>query len=366
MHSGNIKDYIRELQQATDKITSWLNELQNRAYEIDLFFEKGDLLQAALTPDEAYAVISQLAKQLFPTEAGALYLRSTAQSQDRIEAVATWGSFTPDDSGFAADECWALRSGRVHLVNASSPEALCKHVNSSPGSSLCVPMMAHGEGLGVLHLRSGGSRGRRQTDDAKGRLSEAKQRLAVAVAGHIAMAIANLRLRELLSNQANRDSLTGLYNRRYLGEAITRELRRAARHKRPLGIIMFDIDHFKKFNERFTHLGADLLLRALGKMLQESFCRREGDLACRYGGEEFVLVLAEAPLDVTQRRAEELRKEAKRLNLRYEGKRLGRVTLSLGVAVFPEHGITADVLIRAADTALFRAKNGGRDRVEIA
>lgn len=363
MHSSTTQDCIRELQQVTGKVTGWLAELQSRVHEIDYFYHKGDLLQAAITHEEAYAVISQLAKQLFPAESGALYLRPNTPGQDRIEAVATWGTFAHDESGFGTDECWALRGGRVHLVEASSPEARCGHVNSSAmGSSLCVPMIAHGEALGVLHLRSN-NRGRAQADDG---MSDAKQRLAIAVAGHIAMAISNLRLRELLASQANRDPLTGLYNRRFLHESITREVRRAARSKRPVGLILFDIDHFKQINTDYTHVGGDAILRALGALLSEKYSRREGDIACRFGGEEFALVLPEASVDVTRKRAEDLREETKSLSVFCEDKPLRRITLSLGVAVFPEHGSTYEALIREADAALFRAKNGGRDRVEVA
>jgi diguanylate cyclase (GGDEF)-like protein len=127
-----------------------------------------------------------------------------------------------------------------------------------------------------------------------------------------------------------------------------------------------NIDHFSKYNSDFGHPGVDALLRALGKLLHENFCRREGDIACRWAGDEFALVLPEAPLDVTRTRAEDLREKVKRLNVRYEDKSLGELTISLGVAVFPEHGSSAEALIKGVDAALYRAKNGGRDRVEIA
>src|SRR5262245_7467466 len=215
MTHTELKDHIQKLKHATDKITSWLGELDDRACEIDLFYQRGNLLQAAIDLTEAYAVITELAKQLFPTEAGALYLRNTSQLHDRIEPVAAWPASLREKNGFTPDDCWALKSGRPHLVEADSPGPICNHVHASAKSNyLCVPMIAHGEALGVLHLRVG-AQGRNQSNPHRARLSEAKVRLTIALAGHIALAIANLRLRDMLSNQATRDPLTGLYNRRY-------------------------------------------------------------------------------------------------------------------------------------------------------
>jgi diguanylate cyclase (GGDEF)-like protein len=370
MTHGGLKDYIRELQQATNKITDWLSELEERALEIDYFFRKGNLLQAAHTLEEACAVITELAKQLFPTEAGALYLRASGQGQESFEPVAVWPGSRREIKDFELDDCWALKSGRLHFVDGASHGPVCKHVHhSSLSSYLCVPMIAFGEALGVLYLRS--PHGRGQATANGDRLPEAKQQLAAAVAGHIALAIANMRLHEELNNQVIRDPLTGLFNRRYLDEALARELRRADRrradrHESPVGIIMLDIDHFKRFNTDYTHPGGDALLRALGKFLGENFCRREGDFACRYGGEEFALVMPGASLEDTRRRAEQLRKEVKRLKVRYEESFLRPVSLSLGVAAYPSHGLAPEVLSKAAATALMQAKKGGRDRVVVA
>jgi diguanylate cyclase (GGDEF)-like protein len=167
----------------------------------------------------------------------------------------------------------------------------------------------------------------------------------------------------LLKQQAIRDGLTGLHNRRYLDETLPRELQRAERQKQPVGIIMLDIDHFKRFNDTYGHDAGDTLLRAVGAVLQEH--TRGDDIVCRYGGEEFMLVLPGASLAATQQRAEELRTEVQALMVEHGGQALAQVTVSLGVAGFPAHGTTADSLIRAADQALYQAKRGGRNRVEV-
>jgi diguanylate cyclase (GGDEF)-like protein len=174
----------------------------------------------------------------------------------------------------------------------------------------------------------------------------------------------NLKLQRTLRVQAVRDPLTRLFNRRYLEETFERELRRAERRRKPLGVIMLDLDHFKVFNDTFGHAAGDALLRVLGQFLV-SRSRRE-DVACRYGGEEFVLIFPDAPLETTTKRAKQLREEARSLQVQHHGHPLGNVTISVGVAGFPEHGSTTATLLRAADEALYRAKTEGRDRVEVA
>jgi diguanylate cyclase (GGDEF)-like protein len=219
-------------------------------------------------------------------------------------------------------------------------------------------MMAQGEALGILHIQGG--------RDAQGRpegLEDSKQQLAMTLAEQIGLALANLKLRETLRVQSIRDPLTGMYNRRYMEESLERELRRAARNYRPLGAIMLDLDHFKRYNDTFGHDAGDSVLREFGNFLQTRV--REEDIACRFGGEEFVLILPDASLEVTRQRADQLREGVKRLQLQHRGQGLGPVTASLGVAVFPEHGANSDDLFRAADEALFQAKAQGRDRVVI-
>jgi diguanylate cyclase (GGDEF)-like protein len=178
------------------------------------------------------------------------------------------------------------------------------------------------------------------------------------------MALTNLKLREKLRTQSVRDPLTGLFNRRYMEETLERELRRAERKAVPVGIIMLDLDHFKTFNDSFGHLGGDALLRSVGEFVQARF-RRE-DVVCRYGGDEFAIILPETSLEATGQRAEQLREEIKTLQVQYRGKPLSGITLSAGLAAFPEHGTALDNLMQSADTALYRAKIEGRDRVVTA
>jgi len=269
--------------------------------------------------------------------------------------VAVWGDTSLGERVFAPDDCWALRRGRIHWVEDTRTGLLCKHLHRpSPPGYLCVPMMAQSEALGVLHLS--------QAEDSC--MTESKQRLAVTMAEHIAMALSNLKLHETLRSQSIRDPLTGLFNRRFMEESLELELRRASRNQRPLGVIMTDLDHFKHFNDTFGHEAGDTLLRELGALMQTNI--RGEDIACRYGGEEFTLIMPEGSLEVTRQRADFLREAIKHLDIQHRGQPLGRITASMGVAVFPEHGRTGKGLLEAADSALYWSKNEGRDRVTTA
>ena len=168
------------------------------------------------------------------------------------------------------------------------------------------------------------------------------------------------RLRELSVH----DPLTGLFNRRYLEETLILEMVRAARKGYPIGIIMADIDHFKRFNDTHGHAAGDAVLVRVGSFLRTHV--RASDVACRYGGEEFILILPEASQEITQLRAENMLQDIKKIRVQFEDQTLEPVTLSLGIAGFPEHGETIDTLIGAVDRALYRAKRDGRDRVTVA
>jgi diguanylate cyclase (GGDEF)-like protein len=218
-----------------------------------------------------------------------------------------------------------------------------------------------GEALGIVSLQM--TRDRQQQGSATSSLGEAERRLAALLAKQGALAIWNLKLRESLHNQSICDSLTGLFNRRYMEESLEREFSRANRGKTSVAIVMMDLDHFKRFNDTFGHQAGDTLLRALGDLLKRN--TRGQDIACRYGGEEFALVLTDSSLDGAYKRAEILRQQVKQLSVEYEGQLLGAVSISMGVALFPDHGTTMGDVLRASDQALYTAKREGRDRVSM-
>jgi diguanylate cyclase (GGDEF)-like protein len=183
------------------------------------------------------------------------------------------------------------------------------------------------------------------------------------VAEFVALALSNLNLRDSLRSQAIRDPLTGLFNRRYMEETLEREVRRASRHKTAVGVIMFDVDKLKPVNDRFGHDAGDSLLKSVGGELLRLF--RGEDVACRFGGDEFTIVLPEASLADVWRRAEQMRDAVKHLDVSYEGSKLGPVTLSIGVAAYPDHGQTGERVLLSCDAAAYAAKAEGGDRIMV-
>lgn len=351
----DLKQAEDSLLEANEQLHLRVRELQRRNRDIILLNRMGEFLQSCLTTSDVYATVEQFASQLFAHQNGALYIMQPASQM--VEAVARWGPPPSIEPMFASEECWALRRGRSHVMGRSLTGPRCQHIRTrQPPFTLCIPLIAQSKILGTLHLRSDLA----DSDEAEDRWIQ----LATMMTEQVAMALANLHLREQLQEQAIRDALTGLYNRRYLDDALVRELHRASRRHYSVGVIMLDIDHFKKFNDRYGHDAGDTMLTAVGEFLQ-SHIRRE-DIACRYGGEEFTLILPDTSLLDSWKRAEELLIEGREIQVRYKGRSLGSITLSFGVASYPENGRTADEVVRVADMALLQAKESGRDRVVVA
>jgi len=331
--------------------------LEQHNQENVLLGEMSNLLQVCRTVDEAYPIIARYTQLLIPVASGALYL--VREVDVPVERVAAWGDAPPAEAELAINECWALRRSRLHLVSNSGRDLNCAHIKPPlPPSYLCTPLVAQGETIGLLHLRfAKGEIANRQVN------LEDCQRLSLMIGEHIALALSNLSLRDRLRSQAIRDPLTGLFNRRYMEETLDREIRRAVRHTIPISLLMFDIDHLKRVNDTFGHDAGDAALKALGNLMLKTF--RGEDVPCRFGGDEFTVILPEATVSDAFRRAEQFREAFKRLELEHEGKYLGPVTLSLGIAAYPDHGSSVERLLQVADAAAYAAKAQGRDRVMI-
>ena len=323
-------------------------EMERREKKLRVLNEMADLLQASLNLKEAYAIVDQKVEQLLPGLVGDL---SLMKDGDFLERTVRWGA-PSGRSMFAPEDCWALRRGRPYHVGDTSRHPACAHIAPEAQDSFCVPLVAHGETLGVLHL------------EGSGRLPETHRALALSAGKQIALALANIQLRDSLRAKSIRDPLTGLFNRRYMNETLHREIHRARREDRSIAILIADIDHFKNFNDTYGHEAGDRVLQTLAEYLQTQ--ARKEDIVCRWGGEEFVWVQLGADLQNGRLRAEEIRRGVQELTLDYEGHDLGPVTLSVGVASFPLHGASEETVMRAADAALYRAKDRGRNRVVVA
>jgi diguanylate cyclase (GGDEF)-like protein/PAS domain S-box-containing protein len=349
------KEAEAESKWLNEKLNISVNELQQRTNELSKLREMADLVQSCTGLEEAYRIVGDFAQQLFSASSGAVYaLNST---RNLVEATTVWGDISAAEEVFDPEDCWALRRTKINLVDTSHSTLKCAHVKgTTQGGYLCLPLSAQGETFGILHLRDTAAKG---VERLSGRAN-----LIELFAEQIALALGNLKLRETLRSQSIRDPLTGLFNRRYLEETLAREERRAIRANMPIGLIMFDVDHFKRLNDTHGHDAGDAVLRTLGSLLQTHV--REGDIACRYGGEEFVIALPGASLAITRERANELRKLTEKLTSFIPGRSIDKVTISLGAAAYPNHGATWQEVIQAADKALYKAKQGGRNRVEAA
>jgi diguanylate cyclase (GGDEF)-like protein/PAS domain S-box-containing protein len=337
------------LQDTNRRLADWISELDQRKREISLLSEMGDMLRACRSPEEAYGVIEPMVSQLFPLESGSVSFITPGTSL--VETVASWGA-PIGQRLFSVDDCWALRRGRPHLVEQGRKGLVCKHLRESADASayICVPMMAHGELLGLLNMAIA----------EKGRSLETRQRFVMTVTEHIALAIANLKLRETLRSQSTRDPLTGLFNRSYMEEFLEREMRRANRRRHPIAFIVLDLDDFKKFNDTYGHDAGDTVMRQVANTLQRH--SRPDGIACRHGV-EFILILPTASLFDAAQRADLIRAQIGDLEIQHHKTRFGNVTISGGVAIFPEHGPNVTGALQAAGTALYHAKTQGRNRI---
>jgi diguanylate cyclase (GGDEF)-like protein len=261
------------------------------------------------------------------------------------------------------DDCWGLRRGRTYTFGENEIDFPCTHVGSPiPGHYCCIPILAHGETIGLLHLEFGRNEAGRGVTSSKEAVAE-RRRLGLVCAEQISLAIANAKLRDQLRDQSIRDALTGMFNRRYMLETCRREFSRATRAGQSVSILSMDIDHFKKFNDNHGHDAGDTVLRAVADCLKASF--RDEDVPCRFGGEEFVAILPGTTAQAAAHKAEQVRARIEALVVRYLDGNLPRITISIGVATFPQSGDNPQAVMKAADEALYRAKDGGRNQIQL-
>lgn len=323
-----------------------------RVEDVRQLKQVGELLQSCQTLAEAADVVRISCQSIFPGSSGALYLAG-----DSGFSQITWWGTDIQQREMQADCCWSIRRGKAHFYAGAGLGLQCSHLQNASGSLLCIPLLARGDVVGVLSLQPD-----LQQQEPEQWLAQA-QESAASLAEQLALALVNIRLRDSLQEQSLRDALTGLYNRRFIEASFANELGRAVRAGQPVALLMLDIDHFKRLNDDFGHAVGDEALKALAGLLQGLF--RGSDLACRYGGEEFVVLLPGASLEIAAQRAEQLRAQCAGLQLVAAGQMLG-FTLSVGVAACTDDSTTLDALLLQADQALYRAKEQGRNRVLVA
>lgn len=339
-----------KMRQLNEKTMETLNELKLLEHDESLLNKLNRSLQICITAEEAYPRINLIAQDLFPDLSGGLSIYNSVSKQ--METEVQWGKEKLLPDKFLPIDCFSIREATTNVVDDPNKSVPCSHYQTPPqGGYMALPLTVQNELIGVIHLWA--------PKDKK--LTQHQQDIANSFGNIVKLAIANINLRVSLSELSLHDPLTNLYNRRYLNEILSRELILIARENRTLCVAMLDIDNFKNFNDTYSHLAGDELLKAIGKLLKNSF--RESDFCVRFGGEEFVIVLLNITINNAVNKMEELREKIKNITIYFKGKPLNHITISIGIAEALKDGASIEEIIKAADHALYAAKQAGKDRV---
>ncbi|MCL6269575.1 diguanylate cyclase [Sansalvadorimonas sp. 2012CJ34-2] len=338
--------------QASVERSALEGEVKERTHELSLMQRLGSLMSACTTVEGAANVVHPIANHLLPgCTGGAITLIKS--SRNRLDLLTQWGEQWKGSERFEPSDCWSLLKGHTHYSFEDGLEIHCAHsANKEDDFQVCIPLVAQGETLGVLHL-SYENHEELEANNAK----------AEAMAEQIGLALANMRLREDLRQQAIRDPLTGLFNRRHMMEFLEQRIYNTETQSAPLSVMMIDLDHFKRFNDTFGHDAGDYVLKQVSMELKQA--TRETDLVCRYGGEEICIICPDSSLEETAELGRALVARIAGQGMQFNGQSLGNVTISLGVATRQNIDTSVDLLLKDADNALYEAKEQGRNRVIV-
>jgi len=335
---------VRQAEQQRDLFT----KAEKTKLQIEELFAMTDMLQAAEDHEDAGAVLMATARRLLPQFGGALYVFNN--SRDRLDLAKSWNgseAFQPLPT-LLPSSCWALKRGKPHINDARTDTLCCMHESGS-AATVEVPMMARGQVHGLLVLAM-------EAEDAFDQLHGVR-RVARALADSMSLALSNIALREKLRTQSLRDPLTGLYNRRYMEDALERYISLGERNGSATTVLMLDLDNFKRLNDEHGHAKGDAVLRDVASQIVTAL--RPSDVVARYGGEELIVILPNCGLEDAADKAEMLR-------LRVEGLSDSHgvpISASFGVATVPETSTSAADVVPMADAALYRAKKAGKNCV---
>ena len=346
---------------AEEELMLLKQQLNRYNHEMSVVNEFSSYLQACHSLTETYPVIRHYMDKLFPNWSGSLYLFN--DEKILAESVLTWGDQANKNANIVTNnDCWALRRGKEHISLEGNYRLNCNHVGDDTGGYICMPINRRNDLLGMIHIEYSGDMVF-ETDEAKHHYFESCQTLLSTTVDNLSSSIAGLKLRETLKQQAIRDPLTSLYNQRYMKESLERSIAQQTRSGEGIGVIMIDIDHFKKINDTYGHAAGDLVLTEFARVASESF--RESDIVCRYGGEEFVVIMAPATQEQVMKRATDFCHKLRTLNMQCDGVALPNITASFGVSHMSEKFEKPAAMLKMADTALYEAKSAGRDQVVL-
>ncbi|AZN71201.1 diguanylate cyclase [Georhizobium profundi] len=347
----NKHEAAKQIESYANSLNDTVSRLTVERSEITLLNEAGSFLQSCNTMSEVADLAGPFMQRLFPALSGGLYIY--AASRNQLTVLVQWGEGTPDEV-IDPQECWALRRGMVHHHEQAGSAPSCRHHHDAR-DTLCLPLLAHGEAIGLLALK---------VPENGNQIAPETIRLANMLVHQLGLTLSNIRLRETLNEQSIRDPLTNAFNRRYLDMVAEKEIAQARRLGQNVAIAMLDIDHFKRFNDLNGHLAGDVALSSVVDHLQENL--RSGDWLFRYGGEEFLVMMRGVSPENAQSRFERIIASVSELQLSHEERALPKVTISVGMAMFPENGFDFTDLVALADDALYRAKKEGRNRLCVA
>lgn len=352
--AAKLAEAIETAAKSEERTRAVLAQERQRQREAEMLGQLDEWLQSCKSLDELFEIVRTFMQKLLPQTSGELLVYSN--SRDVLEGACAWAQPNPL-AQISPDSCWALRRGRSYQFE---PEALCfvcDHARSQghDGSQpyICVPIIAHGDTVGLLHILFDASALSADVSDPRS--------FAIRCGEHISMAIANVKLRDELHAQSIRDPLTGLYNRRFFMDAMRRLIASSINAGVPFGLISFDADKFKLFNDNHGHDAGDVVLQAIAETMLE--CLPVDAVSCRVGGEEFAVILPQCDLVTAEKHAQNLRMAIEATNVRYMQGTLPRMSISAGVSAFPKHGTAPQTILKQADEALYLAKANGRNCV---
>ncbi|WP_414516924.1 diguanylate cyclase [Nostoc sp. PCC 9305] len=335
-----LTDLNRQLEEKT-------LELEAKKRELIYLSDMTDMLYSCESKDEVYQVVALTCSKLFPNMSGCVYIISNSKNYVQINSM--WGGERSSKEIFSLSDCWALRRGKLNLLSPRNSGLICSHlIEPVSGAHLCVPLFGQGEVVGILHIY------------APEEISPEVQQTSEIIARTLGIALNNLSIKQRLTHENLRDGMTQLFNQSYLQSITEQRLAEAERSGQPLSMIFLDIDNFKSYNSRYGHVTANIVLQGLAKLLLKSI--RSFDIACRWGGEEFVIVMPNMTLETLRKRVEQLRLDIEKMQLKDGDQILESITASFGIAV-SEPGITVKDFLNRANQAMLEAKRTGKNRV---
>jgi diguanylate cyclase (GGDEF)-like protein len=340
-----------ELAELGHTLNEMVNQRENERHYAHQQGELAETLQVAADEDEAHEILQRHLERALP--ASEVVVLNRNNSADRLEAKTPLAPDSPLSCGLEGAcprSCLAVRFGRVHRTGGSRPEPLmsCEVCGGLDGSATCNPLLVGGEVIGSVLVSS------------KGDLSDAHEAQVKDSVVQAAPVLGNLRNLALAEFRASTDSLTGLPNRRSIQDTSKRMVAQAARSLQPLSVATLDLDHFKQVNDTYGHGRGDDVLAALGVVLRDNL--RQSDFAGRFGGEEFVVLLPGTGIDAALVALEKVRLAIMKITLPGVDR---VISASFGLAAVPDHAGDADGVLRAADRALYSAKEQGRNRIVV-